>query len=72
MGGRKIDDHSFWAGAPSKGSVFPHGVHSKQMEAGPSGGELVEYFDSAPKIKEVQDKAVSKMKSYATKPGYRN
>lgn len=72
MGGRKIDDHSFWAGSPAKGSVFPQGVHSRQMEEGPSAGSLNEYFDSASKIKEVQDKSARISRSYAAKPGYRN
>jgi hypothetical protein len=71
-GGRKIDDHSFWAGSKSKDSVFPKGVHVKTQESGEGEGELMKYEDSSEQIKMQQDKGASKVKSHGRKDNYRN
>jgi hypothetical protein len=72
MAGRKIDDHSFWAGGRSKASVFPEGVKTKMESSAEGAGELGEYWDTTEKIKEQQVMGERKIKSHMTKPGYRN
>lgn len=72
MAGRRIDDHSFFAGRSSEGCVFPDGVHVKRYESADGGGELDEYEDTSEKIEEVQDKGEDKIDSHDVKDGYRN
>jgi len=72
-GGQRIDDHSFWAGKPAKGSVFPDGGAKTKMESSAEGaGEVSQYWDTTEKIKEQQVMGERKAKSHAMKPGYRN
>lgn len=74
MSGRKINDHSFWAGAKSKGSVFPEGVKVKQ-ESSAGGSEMsgsLDYPDTTEAIKKDQEMGISKIKSHKMKSGYRN
>jgi len=72
MGGRRIDDHAFFAGSPLKGSIFPEGNKVKEFKDGEGVGELMKYEDSAESIKSSQDMAKSKAKSHAQKPYHRN
>jgi len=72
MSGRRIDDHSFFAGSKSKASVFPEGVHTKMESSAEGVGELSQYWDTSEKIKEQQVMGERKAKGHATKPGYRN
>lgn len=71
MAGRRIDDHSFWAGAKSKGSVFPEGVHTKDESSAEGSGMVARYEDTTEAIKSVQEKSVSQAKKHPMKPGYR-
>jgi len=72
-GGRRIDDHSFWAGSPSKASVFPDGPHKEKMEKSADGaGMLPKYEDTTEDIKATQDAGQNKIKSHARNPMYRN
>ena len=71
-GGRKIDDHSFWAGGRSKGSVFPEGAKTKMEMSAEGAGELNKYEDTTEAIKSAQDMAERKVKAHASKPAYRN
>ncbi len=72
MSGRKIDDHSFWAGAKSKDSVFPKGVHTKDESSAEGAGEVMRYEDTTETIKAQQVDGVKKIKAHPMKPNYRN
>ncbi len=73
-GGRRIDDHSFWAGAKGKASVFPDGPHKTKDESSAEGaGSLMKYEDTTQAIKATQVEQVKQAKSRPMKqPGYRN
>ena len=71
-GGRRIDDHSFWAGGKSKGSVFPEGVHTKEESSAEGVGALAKYEDTTEAIKSQQVMGKSKVQGHPQKPGYRN
>jgi hypothetical protein len=72
MSGQKIDDHSFWAGGKSKGSVFPEGVKTKNESTAEGAGGLSKYEDTTEAIKSVQEMGEKKVKSHPLKSGYRN
>lgn len=72
MGGRRIDDHGFWAGGKSKGSVFPEGVHTKNESSAEGSGAVSKYEDTTEAIKSQQVMGINKAKSHSMKPGYRN
>ena len=73
MSGRKINDHSFWAGGPGKDSVLPDGPHKTKAESSAEGaGEVGKYEDTTEAIKSQQMAAKGKAKSYPLKSGYRN
>jgi hypothetical protein len=71
MGGRRIDDHAFWAGGHSKGSVFPEGVKTKNEHSADSAGEVMKYEDTTEAIRGQQEIGKGKIKSHPMKPGYR-
>jgi flagellar hook assembly protein FlgD len=72
MSNRRIDDHSFWAGKPSKGSVYPDGPHKVKMESSSdSSGHLPKYEDTTEEIRKQQMESVHKAKGHNMKPGYR-
>jgi len=70
-GGRRIDDHSFWAGSKGKDSVLPDGVHTKVESSAVGAGNLPRYEDTTETIKSQQEMGISKAKSRPIKPGYR-
>lgn len=72
MSGRRIDDHSFFAGKGSKDSVFPKGVHTKTMSSAEGAGKEMDYEDTSEKIQKQQEMGVGKAKSHQMKAGYRN
>ena len=71
-GGRRIDDHSFWAGGRSKGSVFPEGAKTKDMSSAESAGSLNRYEDTSEAIKAQQDIAKRKVDSHKQRDHYRH
>ena len=71
MSGRRIDDHSFWAGKPGKDSRFPDGAKTKNESSAEGAGSVMRYEDTTEAIKAVQEKSVSQTKKHPTKPGYR-
>lgn len=71
MGGRKIDDHSFWAGGAGKNMVMPQGVHTKATSSEEGSGSLSHYEDNDMAIKSQQAMNVRKTKGHAQKPGHR-
>ena len=72
-GGRRIDDHSFWAGSKSKDSVFPDGPHKTKDESSAEGaGSLMRYEDTTETIKAQQNDGIGKIKARPMKPNYRN
>lgn len=72
-GGQRIDDHSFWAGKPSKDSVFPDGPHKCKDESSAEGAaELMKYEDTTEAIKATQEAAKKKVHGHPMKPGTRN
>lgn len=73
-GGQKINDHSFWAGGKSAGSVFPDGPHKLKSESSAEGsGNVMKYEDTTEAIRAAQVEGVKKIKAHPMKqPGYRN
>lgn len=72
-GGQRIDNHSFWAGAKGKDSVFPDGPHKTKEETSAEGaGNVPRYEDTTETIREYQVKAVKKIKSHPRVDGNRN
>jgi hypothetical protein len=72
MSGRRIDDHSFWAGGKPKGSVFPDGAKMKEERSAEGTGHLgMEYPDTTEDIRRDQMHGDSKVKSHKMKEGYR-
>lgn len=74
MSGKRIDDHSFWAGGPGKHSVMPDGPHKckAEMTADGSGHIGMEYSDTTEMIRRDQMMGNGKIKSHKMKPGYRH
>lgn len=72
MGGKRIDDRSFWAGKGSKGSVFPEGVKVKEIAESQGCGELKMYEDTQEAIHTAQNMADKKVKSHPQPPYHRN
>jgi len=72
-GGQKIDDHTFWAGGPSNGSVFPMGAKTKMESSAVGAGSAMKYEDTTESIKGMQEEGVRKAKAHQGKlPEYRN
>lgn len=73
MSGRRIDDHTFWAGRPGKDTVFPDGPHKTKGERSAEGaGHLgTEYPDTTEDIHRDQDAGIKKAEGRKIKPGYR-
>lgn len=68
-GGRRIDDHSFWAGSKPEGTVFPNGPHKLKMEhSAESAGSVMSYEDTTEKIKEQQSRGAKKVHSHGRRP----
>ena len=72
MSGRRIDDHSFWAGGHSKGSVFPEGAKTKDESSAEGFGSLMQYEDTTEAIKSQQEMNKKKVHGHPRKPGHRN
>lgn len=73
MGGRHINDHGFWAGSRSHGSVFPDGGHKIKDESSAEGvGGLSHYEDTTEKIHAQQKMGEGKVRSHPQKPLHRN
>lgn len=72
-GGRKIDDHSFWAGGPGKNMVLPDGGAKTKAESSAEGaGHESNYEDTTETIKAQQVAGVGKIKGRPLKANYRN
>jgi hypothetical protein len=71
-GGRRIDDHSFWAGKAGKNMVMPQGVHTKAESSAVGAGSEMDYEDTTEKVKAQQVAGVGKVKSHPMKPLHRN
>lgn len=73
MAGRKIDDHSFWAGSKGHNSVLPDGPHKTKAESSAEGfGALAHYEDTTETIRSQQEMAKKKVHGHPHKPGTRN
>jgi hypothetical protein len=72
MSGRRIDDHSFWAGKGGKDSVLPESTRVKSISDVKGDGAVERYEDTEEAVKSQQMAGVGKMKSYKHKSGYRN
>lgn len=71
-GGQKIEDHSFWAGAKGKASVFPDGPHkTKDYSSAEGAGEVMNYEDTTERIKFSQEMSDKQTKKHPLKPGTR-
>jgi hypothetical protein len=72
-GGQRIDDHTFWAGAPSESSVFPNGPHkTKNYKSADGAGMLPKYEQTSEQIEAIQDVSEKKIMEYERNPQYRN
>jgi hypothetical protein len=71
-GGQRIEDHSFWAGGRSKGSVFPEGNKVKEFPSAEGAGEVTRYDDTSEDIKKMQMEGVRKIKARPMKDDDRN
>lgn len=71
-GGQRVDDHSFWAGKGSNGSVFPMGAKVKNESSAEGAGSVSKYEDTTETIKSQQQMGIGKAKAYPMKPGNRN
>jgi len=72
-GGQRIDDHGFWAGKGSNGSVFPMGAKTKMESSAEGAGSVMKYEDTTERIKSAQDEGERKAKAHQGKlPVYRN
>lgn len=71
-GGRKINDHSFWAGKGGKESVLPKGVHHKSESSAEGFGANNHYEDSSEAIKKQQMMNKSKVHGHPQKADHRN
>lgn len=72
MAGQRIDNHSFWAGGHSKGSVFPEGAKTKDESSAEGFGALSHYEDTTEAIKSQQEMNKKKVHGHPQKPGHRN
>ncbi len=72
MAGRRIDDHSFWAGKAGKDMVMPMGVHTKEESSAEGAGAVSKYEDTTETIKAQQKAGVAKVKAHPMKDGNRN
>lgn len=71
MAGRRIEDHGFWAGGKSKGSVFPEGAKTKMESSAEGFGALSHYEDTTETIKSQQEMNKKKVHGHPQKPGHR-
>lgn len=71
MAGRKIDDHSFWAGSGSKKSVFPEGAKVKHEMSEEGAGGVKHYEDTTELIARTQGKSKAKIHGHEQREGYR-
>lgn len=72
-GGMSIDNHSFWAGSKSNGSVFPMGAKTKDVESAEGAGNVMKYEDTNERIVSMQKEGVKKAKAHQGRlPEYRN
>lgn len=72
MSGRRIDDHSFWAGAKPKGCVLPEGAKMKSMVSAEGAGHVgTAYPDTEQDIYRDQEHGIRKSEAHKMKPGYR-
>ncbi len=72
MSGQKINDHAFWAGKGSNGSVFPMGAKVKGESSAEGAGAVMKYEDTTEAIKSQQEMGKKKVNSHPQKPAYRN
>lgn len=72
MGAKRIDDHSFWAGGPSKDSVLAEGAKVRSITSAEGAGELDRYEDTEQAIERVQDFTARKVEKERMRDGYRN
>ena len=70
-GGQRIDDHSFWAGGKSKGSVFPEGAKTKDESTAEGAGSIMKYEDTTQRIKYSQEMGEKQIKRRPLKEGTR-
>lgn len=70
-GGQRIDNHAFWAGGRSRGTVFPDGAKTRSISEQEGSGSVMRYEDTQEAIKSVQEKSVSQTKKHPMRPGYR-
>lgn len=70
-GGRRIDDHKFFAGGMSKESVLPKGVHVQHHSDDGHDGHISYYEDTDKAIRSQQEMNRKKAKSHDMKAGYR-
>jgi hypothetical protein len=64
---RRIDDHAFWAGGRSKGSIFPEGAKTQEHASEEGDGTITDYPDTTERIANQQRHNKAQMKKHALK-----
>lgn len=72
MSQRRIDDHSFWAGGKSKGSMMPEGVKIKEYDSAEGVGRIGDYVDTSEGIKRLQEENNRKARSHSQPSNHKN
>jgi hypothetical protein len=72
MAGKRIDDHKFWAGGPSRDSVLPEETRVRSIDDVDGAGDLKRYEDSEETIRSQQEKGIREAESRPMKADYRN
>lgn len=72
MSGRRIDDHSSFAGAQGKDYPLPVGNKTKRYESAEGSGHVgTDYDDTSERVKGVQMKGNKEIKKQKMPSGYR-
>jgi len=72
-GGRRIDDHSFFAGGSTKESPLPLNTSRKSFPHSEGAGQVMDYQDHESKIHSNQERADSQTRKHQGRlPEYRN
>lgn len=58
--GRRIDEKGGPWGGGKKGSVFPEGVHVKEIKSAEGAGRAMDYPDTEEKLKSQQEEGIRK------------
>lgn len=70
-GGKRIDDHSFWAGSGNKDNVLPMGAKFKDEHGAEGAGSMTKYEDTSESIVSQQKMGIKKIHGHMQPAGHR-